>query len=402
MQFATRLAGVQSSVIRQLFSVLKDPSIISLAGGFPDSATFDLPGIKQAVSTALSDSPAESLQYGSTEGLDALRLELATWLKTKGVVGIDAGQILVTTGSQQGIDLLGKSLINPHDRVIVEGPTFLAAIQSFRLYGANLVSAPVDEQGVIAESLECLIVERSPKLIYLIPSFGNPSGLLLTLERRKQLLEIAVRHQVYLVEDDPYSDLYFGDVPPLSLLALSEQVPGSRGLVVYCGSLSKVLSPGLRIGFVIANPELLDKLVLCKQFSDAHTSTFAQSTAAKYLASGRMQANLNNVRELYRKRSRALGCALREAFSDSMHFSDPPGGLFIWATMAKDSGVLDTELLLPFALKHRVAFVPGAPFFAEKPDRTALRLSFASIAESQILEGVRRLEAAVSDFRSRI
>jgi len=253
MQFASRLDNVETSAIRELFKLLGKPGIISFAGGFPDSAMFDVEGLKEASARALDEEPGGALQYGATEGYEPLRAQLSAFMGTKGVT-VDPAGLIVTTGSQQALDLLGKTLISPGDKVIVEGPTFLATIQCFRLYGAQLISAPVDANGVDTDALEALIAEHKPKFVYLIPTFGNPSGAMLDLERRRKVLELAVRHQTPIVEDDPYGDLYFGAPPPPSILALSAQVPGSRELVVHCGSLSKVLSPGLRIGWMIAPP----------------------------------------------------------------------------------------------------------------------------------------------------
>ena len=292
MQFADRLNNVETSAIRELFKLLGKPGIISFAGGFPDSALFDVEGIRQASQQALDEAPGAALQYGATEGYQPLREQLAQFMHGKGASDVAAEQLIVTTGSQQALDLLGKTLINPGDKVIVEGPTFLATIQCFRLYGAELISAPVDGQGVDTDRLEQWIAQHRPKLVYLIPTFGNPSGALLGLERRKRVLQLAVKYQTLIVEDDPYGDLYFGAAPPPSLLALSAQVPGSRDLLAHCGSLSKVLSPGLRVGWLVAPPALLAKATMCKQFSDAHTSTFAQATAAHYLQSGRMPNTL--------------------------------------------------------------------------------------------------------------
>ncbi|MGE5332622.1 MAG: PLP-dependent aminotransferase family protein, partial [Nitrospirota bacterium] len=283
MQFADRLNNVETSAIRELFKLLGKPGIISFAGGFPDSALFDVEGIRAASNAALDQEPGAALQYGATEGYQPLREQLSQFMASKGARDVVADNLIVTTGSQQALDLLGKTLISPGDKVIVEGPTFLATIQCFRLYGAELISAPIDGHGVKTDELEKLIAEHKPRFVYLIPTFGNPSGATLSLERRKAVLEMAVRHQTLVVEDDPYGDLYFGEAPPPSLLALSAQVPGSRELLVHCGSLSKVLSPGLRVGWMIAPPELLAKATMCKQFSDAHTSTFAQATAAHYL-----------------------------------------------------------------------------------------------------------------------
>ena len=249
--FADRLNNVETSAIRELFKLLGKPGIISFAGGFPDSALFDVEGIREAANAALTSEPGAALQYGATEGYNPLREQIAGFMQAKGATDVSPEQLIVTTGSQQALDLLGKTLISPGDKVIVEGPTFLATIQCFRLYGAQLISAPVDGDGVQTDALEHLIAEHKPKFVYLIPTFGNPSGALLSLERRRRVLEMAVKHRTLIVEDDPYGDLYFGAPPPPSLLALSAQVPGSRELLVHCGSLSKVLSPGLRVGWMV-------------------------------------------------------------------------------------------------------------------------------------------------------
>ena len=333
IEFADRLNLVETSAIRELFKLLGKPGIISFAGGFPDSAMFDVEGIQAAGDQALREEPGAALQYGATEGYNPLREQLAAFMAGKGVADLAPEQLIVTTGSQQALDLLGKTLINPGDKVIVEGPTFLATIQCFRLYGADLVSAPVDGDGVQVDRLEALIAEHRPKFVYLIPTFGNPSGAMLSAERRRRVLELAVKYQTLIVEDDPYGDLYFGEAPPPSLLALSQSVPGSRELLAHCGSLSKVLSPGLRVGWMIAPGALLAKATMCKQFSDAHTSTFAQATAAQYLKAGRMPATLAHVRSVYAARAQAMGEALRQHLGEAVSFVAPRGGLFVWARL---------------------------------------------------------------------
>ena len=395
MQFASRLDNVETSAIRELFKLLGKPGIISFAGGFPDSAMFDVEGLKEASNKALTEEPGGALQYGATEGYEPLRTQLSAFMKTKGV-DVDPSGLIVTTGSQQALDLLGKTMISPGDKVIVEGPTFLATIQCFRLYGAQLISAPIDANGVKTDELEKLIAEHKPKFVYLIPTFGNPSGAMLSLERRKKVLELAVKYQTLIVEDDPYGDLYFGEAPPPSIMALSKDVPGSRELLAHCGSLSKVLSPGLRIGWMIAPPELLAKATMCKQFSDAHTSTFSQATAAQYLKSGRMPATLAHVREVYGQRAQAMGNALKRERGDAVSFTQPNGGLFFWARLTGANGKLaDANELAKRAIEKLVAFVPGAPFFAEKPDVATLRLSFATADVAKIEEGVKRLGQAL-------
>jgi 2-aminoadipate transaminase len=395
LQFASRLNNVETSAIRELFKLLGKPGIISFAGGFPDPAMFDVEGIKDASSKALAENPGAALQYGATEGYGPLREELASFMATKGVT-ITANELIVTTGSQQALDLLGKTMISPGDKVIVEGPTFLATIQCFRLYGAELISAPCDGHGVKTDELEKLIAEHKPKFVYLIPTFGNPSGALLNLERRKKVLELAVKYNTLMVEDDPYGDLYFDQPPPPSLLALSGSVPASRDLIAYCGSLSKVLSPGLRVGWMIAQPELLAKATMCKQFSDAHTSTFAQATAAQYLKAGRMPATLNNVRSVYAERAKAMGEALSRALGDAVEFTQPQGGLFFWARLTGKSGKMaDASAFAKRAIDQGVAFVPGAPFYAAEPDTATFRLSFATADVGNIQAGVGRLARAL-------
>ena len=396
MQFADRLNNVETSAIRELFKLLGKPGIISFAGGFPDSAMFDVEGIRAASNAALAEEPGAALQYGATEGYNPLREQLAAFMTAKGATDVAADNLIVTTGSQQALDLLGKTLISPGDKVIVEGPTFLATIQCFRLYGAELISAPIDAHGVKTDELEKLIAEHKPKFVYLIPTFGNPSGAMLSLERRKAVLEMAVKYNTLIVEDDPYGDLYFGEAPPPSLLNLSATVPGSRELLVHCGSLSKVLSPGLRVGWMIAPAELLGKATMCKQFSDAHTSTFAQATAAQYLKAGRMPATLAHVRKVYAERAQAMGDALRNDLGDAIEFVQPQGGLFVWTRLTGAGGkVQDGNVLAKRAIEKGVAFVPGTPFFCANPDHATFRLSFATADADKIREGVARLAQAL-------
>jgi 2-aminoadipate transaminase len=397
LPFADRLNNVETSAIRELFKLLGKPGIISFAGGFPDSAMFDVEGIREAVNSALDSDPGAALQYGATEGYNPLREQIASFMQSKGAQGLQPEQLIVTTGSQQALDLIGKTLISPGDKVIVEGPTFLATIQCFRLYGAQLISAPVDGNGVKTDELERLIAEHKPKFVYLIPTFGNPSGALLSAERRQAVLAMAVKHQTLVVEDDPYGDLYFGDAPPpRSLLAMSAGVPGSRELLVHCGSLSKVLSPGLRVGWMVGPAELLAKATMCKQFSDAHTSTFSQATAAQYLKAGRMPATLAKVRAVYAERAATMGTALKRELGDAIEFVPPQGGLFVWARLTGAGGkVKDGGEFAKRAIDKGVAFVPGAPFYAGNPDLSTLRLSFATVGLEKIEEGVGRLAAAL-------
>ncbi|MDD2881426.1 MAG: PLP-dependent aminotransferase family protein [Rhodoferax sp.] len=395
MQFAQRLQNVETSAIRELFKLLGKPGIISFAGGFPDPALFDVQGIAQASAAVLANNPGPVLQYGATEGYQPLREGISTFMANKGA-SVAADGLIVTTGSQQALDLIGKTMISPGDKVIVEAPTFLATIQCFRLYGAHIIGAPIDANGVDVDKLEALIEEHRPKLVYLIPTFGNPSGATLSLERRKRILDIAVRTQTLVVEDDPYGELYFDAPPPPSLLALSDGVPGSRDWLAHCGSFSKILSPGLRVGWMIAPPELLAKATMCKQFSDAHTSNLTQAICAHYLTQNRLNDALAVVRSTYAERARVMADALRRALGDAIEFNQPQGGMFFWARLTGNGGQLaNAAEFAKRAIDQGVAFVPGAPFYAHDPDPATLRLSFATADVSKIEEGIARLSRAL-------
>ena len=396
LPFAQRLQNVETSAIRELFKLLGKPGIISFAGGFPDPALFDVEGIRMASEQVLRDNPGPVLQYGATEGWNPLREALSQHMAKKGITA-KPEEIITTTGSQQALDLIGKTMIDPGDKVIVEGPTFLATIQCFRLYGADVVTAPIDADGVKVDVLEQLIIEHRPKFIYLVPTFGNPSGAMLSLARRKRVLELAVQYRVLVVEDDPYGELYFGesleDRPPPSMMAMTAQVEGSREWIAYCGSFSKVLSPGIRVGWMIAQSQLLANAVMCKQFSDAHTSNLTQAIAAQYLSMNRMNAALDVVRKTYAERAQTMAQCLKKELGDTITFNQPQGGMFFWTRLTAPGA--DAAEFAKRAIEKLVAFVPGAPFYATNPDRATLRLSFATADVAKIEEGVGRLGRAL-------
>jgi DNA-binding transcriptional MocR family regulator len=395
MQFADRLNNVETSAIRELFKLLGKPGIISFAGGFPDPALFDVKGIRASSDAVLTANPGPVLQYGATEGYGPLREGISAFMANKGATVKPEG-LIVTTGSQQALDLIGKCMISPGDKVIVEAPTFLATIQCFRLYGAQIINAPIDADGVDVDQLEKLIEEHKPKLVYLIPTFGNPSGATLSLERRKRILEIAARTHTLVVEDDPYGELYFDQPPPPSMLALSDGIPGSREWLAHCGSFSKILSPGLRVGWMIAPPALLNNATMCKQFSDAHTSNLTQAIAAHYLTLNRLDGALAVVRSTYAERARVMAESLRRELGSAIEFNQPAGGMFFWVrlTGADGKGSHSGEFAKR-AIDKGVAFVPGAPFFAHDPDLSTFRLSFATVGLEKIEEGVGRLRQAL-------
>ncbi|GCB06032.1 PLP-dependent aminotransferase family protein [Ralstonia sp. SET104] len=396
---APRLQNVETSAIRELFKVLGKPGLISFAGGFPDSALFDVEGLSAAANSALATDAARALQYGATEGFEPLREAIVALMKVRGA-NVANTDILVTTGSQQGLDLLGKVLIGEGDIVLTEAPTFLAAIQAFKLYGAKVAGVPTDEDGLDIDALEKTLAAggaaSSPKFLYVIPNFGNPSGALMSLERRKRLLDVAVRHNLLLVEDDPYGELYFDAPPPPSLYALSQQTDGAQGRVIYLGSLSKVVAPGLRVGWMIASQPVLGNAVMVKQFADAHTSTFAQATAAAYLRSNRLDAVLPRTRAAYAERAHAMADGLRALLPETeLTFNRPRGGMFLWGSLpGRNAGDV-----AKVAIERGVAFVPGAAFYPADPDRSTLRLSYATSSLAQVEEGVRKLAGAISECK---
>jgi DNA-binding transcriptional MocR family regulator len=395
MQFADRLNNVETSAIRELFKLLGKPGIISFAGGFPDPALFDVEGIKASSDAVLTANPGPVLQYGATEGYGPLREGISGFMANKGA-SVKPEGLIVTTGSQQALDLIGKCMISPGDKVIVEAPTFLATIQCFRLYGAQIINAPIDADGVDVDQLEKLIDEHKPKLVYLIPTFGNPSGATLSLERRKRILEIAARTHTLVVEDDPYGELYFDQPPPPSMLALSDGIPGSREWLAHCGSFSKILSPGLRVGWMIAPPALLANATMCKQFSDAHTSNLTQAIAAHYLTLNRLDGALAVVRTTYAERARVMAESLRRELGSAIAFNQPQGGMFFWARLTGAEGKNShAGEFAKRAIDKGVAFVPGAPFFAHDPDLSTFRLSFATVGLEKIEEGIGRLGQAL-------
>jgi 2-aminoadipate transaminase len=411
LQFASRLDNVSTSAIRDIFKLLGRPGIISFAGGFPDPALFDVEGIREATGQALGDATAGAvLQYGATEGWQPLREAISTLMAGKGI-SVQPDGLITTTGSQQALDLIGKTMISPGDKVIVEGPTFLATIQCFKLYGADLISAPIDGDGVKVDELERLIIEHKPKLIYLIPNFGNPSGAMMPLARRQKILQLAVQHQVLVVEDDPYGELYFDQPPPPSIMALANDMPGAKPYLAYCGSFSKVLSPGIRVGWMIAPPQLLAKAVMCKQFSDAHTSNLSQAIAANYLQLKdgtsihpitRLDKSLAVVRTTYAQRAHTMAACLQRQLGSALTYTQPQGGMFFWTRLTGQpvpgSTTATTQDATAYAKRapdHGIAFVPGAPFFANNPDNATLRLSYATSDLAKIEEGVNRLAKAL-------
>ena len=389
-QYASATRRVQPSAIRELFALLSRPDIITLAGGFPSAAALDLNGLRGATERALISSLSTAFQYGNSEGYGPLRDLIAQRSKAKGIK-LDASDLLITTGSQQAIDLITRVLVNPGDRVAVEAPTYLGALQAFQFQGADVLPVPTDHEGVRVEELEALVVRHRPKLLYLIPNFANPTGYVMSLRRRKQVLSLAKTHRFFIVEDDAYGELYFEEPPPPSLFALANEE--ERQWVVHLASFSKILAPGLRLAWLLAPAELLRHVVVAKQLGDTHASTLSQLAAFHYLNAGSLEPALSRLRRFYQSQVRAMQRAIKTELSGTpFNARSPKGGMFYWA----DLPFVDTTAMLRNAIEeHGVAYVPGAAFYVGQPERTRLRMSFASASVEQIGEGIRRLARCI-------
>jgi len=392
-RFAQRTLGVSASAIRELLKLTEHPEIISFAGGLPAPEVFPLERLAEAARLVLEEQGHAALQYSITEGYLPLRELVVRHMAGFGIK-VTPGHVLITSGAQQALDLIGKLLINPGDVVLTEEPTFLGALQAFTAYEARYVTVGIDDDGMRVDQLEEAL-RVGPKFLYVVPNFQNPSGTTLSLERRKRLVELASRYGAPIVEDDPYGQLrYEGQyLPPL--VELDAEYHGCahgersfRGGVLYLGSFSKVLAPGLRLGFVVAPEEVIAKLVQLKQGTDLHTSTFTQRVAYEAARGGFIDQHLIGVREVYRERRDAMLRALERHFPPGVRWTKPQGGLFLWVTLPPG---LDSAVLLEEALERKVAFVPGAPFFPLGGGAETFRLNFSYCSPDRIEEGVRRL-----------
>jgi 2-aminoadipate transaminase len=379
---AARLRGVRSSPVRDILALTARPGVISFAGGLPAPELFDGVGLGEAFAAALRDA-GRTLQYSTTEGDPDLRAAIAARLRSRGLP-TDADQVLVCSGSQQALTLAATVLIEPGDTVLVEEPSYLAALQAFSLAGARLVPVACDDDGIDPDAVAAAAVEHRARMLYTIPTFQNPTGRTLPLERRRALAEVAERCGLWLLEDDPYGELRYGGEPLPSLATL----PGAEDRTLALSTLSKVAAPGLRIGWVRTPATLRPSLVVAKQAADLHSSTIDQAAAARWLAAVDLDAHIAGLRAEYGARRDALLDGLGAALPPGSVHNRPDGGMFVWARLPDG---WDAEALLERALSRDVAFVPGFPFFAGPPDRATLRLSFTTHPPAEIEEGLARL-----------
>ncbi len=384
-----RYVNAQGSPLRELIRFSEEPGMISLGGGRPDSELLDAAGLQSAFGRVPAKVFANSLDYGGTDGALSFRMELARLCELRGIK-TKAVDILVLSGSQQGIDLLARTLISKGDTVLMEAPTYPTAIASFRFAGANIRQVATDAEGLIPEDLERALAQFKPKVLYTVPTFGNPGGHTMSEQRRREVLTLAVRHQCLIIEDDPYAELWFHEAPPPSIYALRHVVHGGEDVSIYLSSLSKTLAPGLRLGWMLAPPAVRRAAVLAKQTDDLQASTVNQAAATTYIAEGLYAANVPRMRAIYARRAEAMVEALRSNFGDRLAFAPPGGGMFLWGRL---DGI-DTNSLFKAGIARKVVFAPGGVFYPEQQDPSTLRLSFSSQSEDGIREGVQRLAQA--------
>jgi 2-aminoadipate transaminase len=396
-RYAQRTQRMGSSVIRELLKYTEQPDVISFAGGLPAPDVFPVDEFADACQRVLRDLGAQALQYGTTEGYIPLREMIARHSARYGI-DITPDNILVTSGSQQALDLLGKIFINRGDRILVEAPTYLGALQAWNAYGAEYVSVPMDEDGMMADALEEAL-RTGPKFIYVLPNFQNPTGVTLSLERRHKLIELADRYGVPIIEDDPYGQLrYEGDHLP-SVVVLDGQYRDNcqnvyHGNVIYLSTFSKILAPGVRLTWVIAPPEVIRKLVLAKQGADLHTSTFNQMVAYEVSHGGFLDRHIHLIRRIYKERRDVMLAAMDAYFPPGVDWTQPKGGLFLWGILPE---TINTNELIKVAVERKVAFVPGTPFYPNGGGKNTMRLNFSNASSENILEGIARLSRVIQE-----
>ena len=382
---ATRMASMPASAVREILKVAERPDILSFAGGLPAPELFPVEAIARAHAEVLAHSGPAALQYSTTEGFLPLREWIADHLQHRGIPA-KPDELLITSGSQQGIDLVARVFLDPGDVVLVESPTYLAALQAFAAYQVKLVAVPSDDDGMQVDKVAELIETHRPKLIYLVPSFQNPKGTTLPQSRRLELVKIAAEHQVAILEDDPYGELSFNGPPPRPIAA------ESHGNVLYLGTFSKTLAPGLRIGWIWGDPSVIRKATICKQAADLHTATLAQRATYQLLTKFDYAAHVAHICNVYAERCQTMLTALAEHTS-GCRWVTPTGGMFVWLQLPAG---LNAAELLQTAIARKVAFVPGSAFFVEHIRHDFVRLNYSNQPPLSIVEGMRRFGQVVA------
>jgi 2-aminoadipate transaminase len=396
-RYAQRTQRIGSSTIRELLKLTEQPDIISFGGGLPAPDVFPLKEFEEACTRVLRTEGAMALQYGTTEGYLPLREMIARY-SARNNICITPDNILITAGSQQALDLLGKIFINRGDRILVESPTYLGALQAWNAYGAEYVAVPMDDDGMRTDDLE-KVLRVGPKFIYVLPNFQNPTGVTMSLERRRMLVDIADKYGVPIIEDDPYGQLrYEGEhIPSVVVIDGEKQNKPNMtysGNVIYLSTFSKTLAPGLRLAWVVAPPEVISKLAQAKQGADLHTATFNQVVAYEVARGGFMDEHIRHIREVYGQRRDVMLEALEEYMPVEVRWTHPQGGLFLWATIPASMNTVD---VLKTAINRKVAFVPGGAFHPRGGGQNTMRLNFSNATPEKIVEGISRLAGVLKE-----
>lgn len=387
--YADRMAGVSGSAVREILKLTQQPDMISFGGGLPSADSFPMEDLKSILHELTDNLTPGLLQYGETEGYMPLREEVVKLMATKGV-HVPVDDVLITSGSQQGLDLVAKSFINPGDKVVVESPTYLAALQTFRMYGAEFIEAPVDADGVIAEELDKILSSESGvKLIYMIPSFQNPSGRSISTERRKAIMEVVQKYDVILIEDAPYEDLKYTDEVYPSMKSMD-----TTGQVLYFGSFSKVITPGFRLGYSVAAEPILSRMIIGKQSCDLNCSVFTQAILAEYLKRGLLPEHLEKINAEYKAKRDLMLATLEETMPEGVTWTHPEGGLFLWLELPMHMSTNDMFLS---AVEKKVAYVAGDSFYAAGEPHNAMRINFSNATPENIVKGIKILAEVIKE-----
>jgi len=392
--FSEKALGMKASEIRELLKLIESSDVISLAGGLPAPETFPVEIIEEITKEVLKDHAAQALQYGTTKGFTPLRLALAEWMRKRYEIPISKVDIMITSGSQQALDLIGRVFMNPGDIVVVEGPTYLATLQAFKYYDPELVQISLDDEGMRVDLLEEKLEElekegKKVKVVYTIPTFQNPAGVTMNEKRRKRLLELASQHDFIIVEDNPYGELRYSGEHIKPIKAWDEE-----GRVLYLGTFSKILAPGFRIGWIAGEPHFIRKLEIAKQSVDLCTNTFSQVIAWKYVEGGHLDAHIPKIVDFYKPKRDAMLKALEGFMPEGVKWTKPEGGMFVWVTLPEG---IDTKVMFEKAVSRGVAYVPGEAFFAYRDVKNTMRLNFTYVSEEKIREGIKRLAEVIKE-----
>ena len=384
VNFANRMDNIKASDVRELLKLTARPEIISFAGGLPAPELFPVADLKAAMDAVMDENGTAALQYGVTEGPRHLREQIAARLADKNNIHTDPDHLILTAGSQQGLDFIGKLFLNPGDVVVLESPSYLGAINAFKQYEPNFVEVPTDDGGMIIEELDrVLATTENVKLIYVIPDFQNPSGRTMPLERRKQFMEVISKYEIPTIEDNPYGDLRFkGEFLP-ALRSMDE-----KDLIIYFGTFSKILSPGFRMGWINAREEIIEKVNLIMQASALQTPTINALVISKYLDMFDIDEHVEKIRAVYKRRAQLMIDTMRAEFPPQVKFTDPDGGLFTWVELPEG---IDTRELAPKAMAQNVAYVPGSGFYPSGNTKNCMRLNYSNATDERIVEGIKRL-----------